>query len=144
MFNVQEIWVSKKKFKIATGLTTQEADIIFKDFEEKLVNLKRVNSESKVGRPPKLSTKEIFLMLMMFIRHYPTYEFLSVVFDIDVANVKRWIEASYASLGDVLVKKNFANLIVLKKEMLQKSRLGNSEKFILMELNNLLGDQRIM
>ena len=37
---------------------------------------RRLDFKSKVGRPPKLSTKEVFLMLMIFVRHYPTYEVL--------------------------------------------------------------------
>jgi len=137
MLNLKEIWSSDKKFKISTGLSTEEANFIYEDFALSLREERRLKIDSKVGRPSKLNDKDIFLMLLIFIRHYPTYEFLSVVFDLDVSNIKRWTEASYKALGEVLVKKNFAHLIAPNPKMLQEKDLGNSEKHILMELNNL-------
>ena len=137
MLDLNGIWSSDKKFKISTGLTIEEASHILEDFEQNLKEDRRKDENSKVGRPAKLESKDIFLMLLIFIRHYPTFEFLSVIFDIDVSNVKRWIEASYKVLGGVLVKKSFAHLIVLNHQRLQESALNNSEKRILMELNNL-------
>lgn len=145
MFEIDGVWSSDKKLKIMTGLTLKEADLVFEDFNEELKKIRRPeNPNSKIGRPPKLNSREIFLMVMIFIRHYPTYEFLSVIFNIDVSNVKRWIEDSYKALGTVLVKKNFAHLIVLNQKKLQESDLNNSEKSILMELNNLSEGQKTM
>lgn len=144
MFDIKDIWSSDSKMKIATGLDISECNIIFENFEQELKKVRHKNNpKSTVGRPAKLTIKEIFLMLMIFIRHYPTYELLSVIFDIDTSNVKRWIDDSHMVLGNILVKKNFAHLISLNQERLSKSALKKSEKFILMELNNLLGGQKI-
>lgn len=144
MFDIKDIWSSENKMKISTGLDINECNIIFENFEQELIKIRHQKKQkSSVGRPAKLTTKEIFLMLMIFIRHYPTYDLLSVIFDIDTSNVKRWIDDSHMVLGDILVKKNFAHLILLNQERLSKSALGKSEKFILMELNNLLDGQKI-
>lgn len=143
MFDLNGIWSSNKKFKISTGLSLEDASHIFKDFELLLNEKRKKNSNKNIGRPAKLSVKDIFLMLLIFIRHYPTFEFLSVIFDLDVSNVKRWIDDSHDVLGDVLVKKNFAHLIALNHQRLQETDLGNSEKHILMELNNLFEGHKI-
>lgn len=144
MFDIKDIWSSDSKMKIATGLDINECNIVFENFEQELKKIRHQNNaNSKAGRPAKLAPEEIFLMLMIFIRHYPTFELLSVIFNIDVSNVKRWIDDSHLVLGDILVKKNFAHLISLNQARLSKSALKKSEKFILMELNNLSGGQKI-
>ncbi len=145
MFDIDGIWTSDKKLKIMTGLNIKESGLIFKDFSEELIKIRRSEKTYLgVGRPSKLDSREIFLMVLIFIRHYPTYEFLSVIFNIDVSNVKRWIESSYMALGNVLIKKNFAHLIVMDQKKLQESDLNNSERSILTELNNLSEDPKIM
>lgn len=143
MIDIEKVWSSDKKLKIATGLNVSEAESIFQDFELELNKVRRKkNPNSTVGRKPKLTSKEIFLMLLIFIRQYPTFEFLSLIFEIDAANIKRWIDDSYMALGEVLVKKNFALLLQIDNQRLSESNLSNSEKFILMELNNLYEDQK--
>ena len=143
MIDVNEIWSSDKKLKTVTGLSIQEANFIFVDFEQELRKIRRPeNSSSVVGRPAKLNSKEIFLMLMIFIRHYNTYEFIALMFGIHTSNVKRWIDDSHLALGNILKKKGFARLLLINQKKLLKSILNNSEKSILMALNNLLEDQK--
>lgn len=138
MFDISNIWSSEKKFKIVTGLSIKEANFIFNDFETQLKEDKNLKgTQNKKGRPSKLDSKEVFLLLLIFIRHYLTFELLSVIFNINVSNVKRWIDHSHGVLGNVLVKKNFSQLISLNQKKMQQSALNNSEKSILMELNNL-------
>ena len=137
MIDVNEIWSSDKKLKIATGLSIQETYLIFEDFEQELEN-----RNSVVGRPAKLNSKEIFLMLMIFIRHYNTYELMSLMFNIHTSSVKRWIDDSHLALGNVLKKKGFARLLLINQRKLSRNTLNNSEKSILMTLNNLLEDQK--
>lgn len=145
MFDIDKIWSSDKKLKIATGLNIDEAESIFQDFELELNKIRRKkNPNSIVGRKSKLNSKEIFLMLLIFIRQYPTFDFLSLMFEIDTANVKRWVDDSYKALGEVLVKKNFAHLLRINPPKLSLSSLNSSEKFILMELNSLYEDQKIL
>lgn len=143
MFETNKIWASDEKLKITTGLNIKEANLVFEAFENELQKIRRPKSKnSNVGRPSKLNPKEIFLMLMIFIRHYQTYELLSVTFDIDASNVKRWIDDAHMALGEVLVKKNFHHLLLVDHEKLSKSALKNWEKSILMDLNSLLEDQK--
>ena len=138
--NKDEIWTSNQKFKIATGLEIKEAELLLEDFADLLY--KRRHPKSNAGRPSKLELKDIFLMLLVFIRQYVTLEFLGLVFDLNASNVKRWIDDSYEVLGEILVKKNFAHLIVLDHERIHNSALNDSEKFILMELNKISEGQK--
>ncbi len=143
MFEIDKIWTSDEKLKITTGLNIQEANLVFEDFALELKKLRRSKSKgSNVGRPSKLTPKEIFIMLMIFIRHYQTYELLSVTFDIDASNVKRWIDDAHMALGEVLVKKNFHHLLLVDHEKLSQSALKSWEKSILMDLNNLFEGQK--
>ena len=144
MFDVEEIWNCNEKMIKTTGLKIEESDLVFDDFKTELKKIRRPkNPNSTVGRPSKLSDKEIFIMLMIFIRHYNTYELLSVLFSIDASNVKRWIDDAHLALGKVLVKKNFAHLLLINHEMLSKSALESWEKSILMDLNSLSEDQKM-
>lgn len=143
MFNVEEIWNCNQKMIDTTGLRVEEVDLVFNDFKVELKKIRRKkNPNSSVGRPSKLSEKEIFIMLMIFIRQYTTYKFLSVLFSIDASNVKRWIDDSHLALGEVLIKKNFAHLLLIDHERFSKSALESWEKSILMDLNNLSEDQK--
>lgn len=144
MFDLDGIWESDKKLKIATGIGKSEVLAIFEDFKNELGakhNLK--DMVSKPGRTSKLKSAELFLMLMIFLRHYTTFELLSLLFGLDTSNVKRWIDSSFETLGNVLVKKNFAHLIALNQEKFSKSDLGNLEKSILMELNKISAAQQM-
>lgn len=141
MFDIEGIWESEKKLKMATGLGKIEIEEIYQDFEKELQNIRQKKlGKVNLGRPSKLSTRNIFLMLMIFIRHYLTFDFLSLLFGIDTSNVKRSIDSSFMALGRILVKKNFHHLISLNQKKFSESDLKKSEKFILMELNNLSED----
>lgn len=143
MFNVEEIWNCNEKMINTTGLKIEEANLVFDDFKAELKKIRRPKKpNSTVGRPSKLNDKEIFIMLMIFIRQYSTYKFLSVLFSIDASNVKRWIDDAHLALGEVLVKKNFAHLLLIDHERFSKSALEDWEKSILMDLNNLFEDQK--
>ena len=145
MFDVEEIWNCSEKMVNTTGLKIEEVDLVFNDFKTELKKIRRSkNPNSTVGRPSKLSEKEIFIMLMVFIRQYTTYKFLSVLFSIDASNVKRWIDDSHLALGEVLIKKNFAHLLLINHERLSKSALEDWEKSILMDLNNLSEGQKMI
>ena len=93
------------------------------DFETELKKIRRKKHDSKVGRPAKLDPKTIFLMTMVFIRHYNTYEFMGLIFGVDVSTVKRWVDDASLALGELLVKKNFAHLISSRSREALKDRL---------------------
>ena len=142
MFDLNGIWESDKKLRIATGLGKIEIDEIFNDFKAELGRTHNLRDmPNKLGRASKLTSNEIFLMLMIFLRHYPTFEFLSLIFSLDTSNVKRWIDSSFEALGEILVKKNCAHLMCLNQKRILESDLNNSEKSILMELNKLYEGQ---
>ena len=106
MFNLEGIWESDKKLKMATGLGKVEIEEVFHDFKEQLSTTHNLrDNPNKFGRVSKLKSTEIFLMLMIFLRHYTTFELLSLMFSLDTSNVKRWIDSSFEALGEILVKK---------------------------------------
>lgn len=111
MFDKDKIWHSEKSFKTVTGLELVEAKLLLEDFEEILY--RKRHKKSNAGRPSKLRPKDIFLMTLAYIRQYSTLEFLGVIFDLNVSNVKRWIDDSYDVLEEVLSKKNFSHLTPL-------------------------------
>lgn len=144
MFDLDGIWESDKKLRMATGLGKIEVEEVFNDFKlelSKIHNLKDI--PNKMGRISKLNSAQIFLMLMIFLRHYTTFELLSLMFSLDTSNVKRWVDSSFRALGEILVKKNFAHLISLDQKKISESALNNYEKSILMELNKLSEGQSI-
>jgi hypothetical protein len=144
--DIKNIWSNEKKIKIATGLTLMEAHELIQDFEIEL-NAKRLNkngnSNNNDGRPRKLDIRGIFLMLMLFNRHYLTIELLALVFGLDASNVKRWIDDSQEALKVVLVKKNFSHLIAPNKRKKSRKPFRRAGSSMLMALNNLSEDQKI-
>ena len=144
MFDLNGVWESDKKLKIATGLGQEEAKEILEDFKKAMSEKHNLRDmPNKFGRVSNLDSREIFLMLMIFLRHYPTFEFLSLLFSIDTSNVKRWIDSSFETLGEILVKKNCHHLMCLDQKRISESDLNSSEKFILTELNKIYEDHRI-
>lgn len=106
--DIANIWNNEKQLKIATGLTFDEASELINDFEIELNALRlnpNSNSNNNEGRPRKLDTRGLFLMLMLHYRHYPTIELLALLFEIDTSNAKRWIDDSQIALHTVLRKK---------------------------------------
>jgi len=144
--DIKNIWTHEKKIKIATGLTLKEASELIDDFEVELNAIrlnKNGNSNNNDGRPRKLDTRGLFLMLMLFHRHYPTIELLALMFELDASNVKRWIDDSQTALTIVLAKKNFSHLIAPNKKKKSRKPLSRTGKSILMALNNLSEDHKI-
>ena len=139
--DVARIWSNEKQLHALTGMTKNEASEILPVFEEELKNLGRLNSASG-GRPSKLDSKGILLMLLMFYRHYDTLEALGAMFNLSDSNVKRWIDSSEKALKTTLVKKNLSHLILPKKKVTSSKPLHNKKKYMLTELSNLFGDQK--
>ena len=116
-------------------------------FEYSSKNLKEDEKSKNAvneGRPPKLDNKALFMMLMIFYRHYPTFELLAFMFELNVSNVKRWIVRCELTLKSVLAKKNFSHLIVPNHDLKSREPLSDAGKSILMALNNLSADQVII
>jgi len=140
--DVTRIWSNEKQLHALTGMTKNEASEILPLFEEELKNLGRLNSISG-GRPSKLDSKGILLMVLMFYRHYDTLEALGAMFNLSDSNVKRWIDSSEKALKTTLAKKNLSHLIVPKKKVTSSNHLNDKRKYILTELSNLCADQKI-
>lgn len=128
--NIEKTWGDEQLLLSVTGLTKTEAVEVLNDFQQEFL------SATRLGRPPKLDTKSIFMMVLIFYRQYPTLEFLSFIFDIDKSNVKRWIDAAGAMIKDILVKKNLSHILQPIPEVLQRGPSNEVEKFISMALNS--------
>ena len=76
-------------------------------------------------------------MLMMFYRHYISMEALGALFNLNDSNVKRWSNDAQGMLKKVLKKKNYSHLIVPDHKRKSRKPLNDTEKSILMGLNNL-------
>lgn len=134
--NVENVWKSEEKILNATGMTKAEAEDLIPDFTIEL------NKSSK-GRPTKLDDRGVFLLMMLYYRHYPTYELLGLMFEIDPSNASRWVDRAETAFRKVLSKKNFSHLILQDRGKKSREPLSNSAKSILMALNKLSADQKI-
>ena len=138
--DVNRIWHNEKQLHALTGLTKREAEDIFISFQEEFED-RESEFKGPGGRPKKLDTRSIFVMLMMFLRHYISMEALGALFDLNDSNVKRWSDDAQVMLKQVLKKKNYSHLIVANHKRKSKNPLNNKEKYILMGLNNLFAGQ---
>jgi Helix-turn-helix of DDE superfamily endonuclease len=107
--DVARIWVSEKQLHALTGVTKSCAYDILKDFEEGLKEIGYLK-EKGVGRRQRLDSKGILLMLLMYYKHYDSLESLGALFNLNVSNVKRWIDISEKILKQVLFKKKLFQL----------------------------------
>jgi len=139
--DIHRIWNNDNQLHALTGLTKAEAIDLLQEFEHELKN-KKDQKEGNGGRPAKLDNKGIFVMFMMFFRHYITFEALGALFDLNDSNVKRWIDVAQPTLKEVLKKKNYSHLIVPPQKKKSRRPLNNNEKSIWMALNNLYGDPK--
>ena len=144
--NIENTWNDPSQLLSVTGLTKAEADELLQDFSDEIQkstsNRKNVNSERE-GRPAKLDNRALFLMLMIYFRHYPTLDIMSFMFEISTSNVKRWLDRCEETIRTVLAKKNFFHLIAQDQEKISRKPLSETGKYILTELSNLYGDRRI-
>ena len=134
--DVYRIWHNENQLHALTGLTKKEAEDIFTSFKEEF-EARESGFKGPGGRPKKLETKSIFVMLMMFYRHYISMEALGALFDLNDSNVKRWSDDAQGMLKKVLKKKNYSHLIVPDHKRKSRKPLNDTEKSILMGLNNL-------
>jgi len=133
------IWSNSSQLKALTGLEMDEAKELVENFRCELSCMGHVHG-TLGGRPPKHSPEGIFLMLMMYYRHYLTLEALGALFDLNDSNVKRWITDSENALRQILEKKSLSHLIAKppSKSSLKSSHARKNS--ISMALNNLYAD----
>ena len=127
MFDVESIWESEKKMIKATGLNLTEAIELSNDFTSRL---KETQPSGNRGRPRKTDEKTHFLILMMYYRHYPTYDLMGLIFSIDPATIKRHTDDGEIILRDILSKKNFSHLLLTRTEMKLRESLRQEKSFI--------------
>ena len=102
--DVDRIWNHENQLHALTGLTKVEADDIFESFKEEFEARER-QFKGPGGRPKKLDTRGIFVMLLMYYRHYISMEALGALFNINDSNVKRWSDDAQRMLKEVLKKR---------------------------------------
>lgn len=127
--DVERIWSNEKQLHALTGLKLLEAEDLLKSFQSE-VELKKEQAKGPGGRAAKLSDKEIFVMLMMFFRHYISLEALGALFDLDDSNVKRWIDEAQSMLLLLLKKKNYFHVLAQKTPQNLEKFLKNKTAFI--------------
>ena len=132
--NITNIWKNESRLLDATGMLPEEAEELLVDFSSEL-NL------SNVGRPTKLDDRGVFLLLMLYFRHYPTFDLLGLMFEMDTSNAQRWVNRAEKALRSVLSKKNFSHLIAPCPERTSRKPLSDSTKSILTALSNQYGGQ---
>lgn len=145
LMDVKNTWETEKLLHAATGLTSIEAKELLIDFSNELISSEPAidNEQTNLGgRPAKLDNKGLFLMLMLYYRHYPTLDLLAVVFEISTSNVKRWIDRSEEALRTVLAKKNFSHLIAPDQKKKSRKPLSAKGKSISMALSSLYVDPK--
>ena len=129
--DLNSIWSDEKKVKALTGLKEEEildiASLFFDEIER--------NQDSK-GRPRKLSDENLLLLLLTEYKHNLTFELLSVMFEIDLSNTKRWIDRLDKVLQDVLKKKNYLQLIPTTPRKKQKDDYSIKDLYALMAKSN--------
>lgn len=130
------IWSNPNQLKALTGLEKEEAREVIQMFHAGLVECGRGPSE-KGGRPPKHTFESIFVMLMMYYRHYLTLEALGAIFNLSDSNVKRWVDDAESVLRGVLEKKSLSHLLQKPSPKKSSKPLTEQRKFISMGLNNL-------
>lgn len=133
--DIVRIWNNESQLKALTGLSKLEMSEIMADFEEGLISRSN-GARGSGGRPPKLDSKGIVLMLMMFYRHYLTLEAIAALFDLDDSNVKRWLDTSEEILYGVLEKKSLLHLIARSKGKKPENHFRGRARSISMALNS--------
>ena len=132
--DVDRIFNNDKQMHAVTGLTRQEVNAVIFDFEKELEAIGKIGPQ-KTGRPSKYGVKGSFLMLMMYYRHYLTFDAMGALFDLDNSNVKRWIEIGESTLKVILEKKNLSHLIAPRKKKKPPKHWGADARYISMVLN---------
>ena len=134
--DVDRIWNHENQLHALIGLTKVEAEDIFKSFKEEFEARER-QFKGPGERPKRLDTRGIFVMLLMYYRHYISMEALGALFNLNDSNVKRWSDDAQRMLKEVLKKKNYSHLIVPDHKKKSRKSLNDTEKSILMGVNNL-------
>lgn len=91
-------------FRAMTGFTVAEFETLFLESHNTFIFLASCHRKARApqrragaGRPPKLTPRNQLLLLLIWLRLYPTYEALGVLFDLDKSNIcrtlARWREA---------------------------------------------------
>lgn len=111
--DVERIWSNEKQLHALIGLKLVEANDLFSFFQTEMA-IKKEDAKGPGGRTPKLNDREIFVMLLMFFRHYISMDALGALFDLDDSNVKRWIDEAQSMLYSLLKKKNYSHLLAPK------------------------------
>jgi hypothetical protein len=135
MIDVKNIWKTEKNLKIATGLSIEEADELVAEFENEMKIQKSLTTTTG-GRPAKLDFRDVFLMFMLFYRHYVTFELLGLLFEVDGSTAKRSVSDSERIIKDILEKKSLSHLIAQSQEANSRPPLSSAGKYISMVLNS--------
>jgi transposase len=96
MLTYQSLAKRRRAFKSLTGLSVKEFEAIYKDFEPlwlaaEAQRLNRANRQRAIGGGGvyKLGLRTQVVMVLLWLRLYPTTETLAALFDVDKATISR-------------------------------------------------------
>jgi len=109
MVTYQKLQKKERSLKALTGLSRKEFEALCLEFSFYWeCRYERKNRKRKIGggRKSKLPLlADELVLLLFFYRHYPTYEVLSWLFDLDISNISRHIKKTENVLGFISKKK---------------------------------------
>lgn len=98
MINVDRVWSRPRHFNELTGLTLQQGEKlleVFSDVRQEFDRLKRTDEMgcmTKKGGKTKFDSNGLLFLILYYLRHYPKYSTLELIFEMDKKNLCKWID----------------------------------------------------
>jgi len=89
------------KFKLIVGLTPVNFYNVLSRVQEPLIQMalhKKDKVKMKSGRPRKITVEVLLLISLIYLKHYPVYTLLCLLFDLDSSNLSLYINATIEQL----------------------------------------------
>lgn len=108
MVNIERLSKKPKEFKSLCGLTPQQFNKLYNEFEPhyELAEYKKRNYKGRKrviggGDKPRLSLKQRLFMILLYYRTYATQTFIGLIVGLDESNVGRHIKRLHPVLAQV-------------------------------------------
>jgi hypothetical protein len=132
VIDVEKIWSRPRQFNDLTGLTLKQGNILLATFGQELDRLADEKRTDQMGHKTtggckmKYGHSGLLFMILFYMRHYPKYSILELVFDMDKKNISQWIKHLKVVLTVVLDKWGVlpAEGIKSEEEFLRLFKLG--------------------
>lgn len=107
MLNYEYIITSERRFKALTGINLAEFKAILPKFESEFLLIKYNKPRMRAvggGAKPKHFDKlsKVLFLTLFYIRVYPTYDVMEVIFDLDKSNIHNWLKLGMKALENAV------------------------------------------